>query len=460
MWRRAILIACAAVLLLGGAAALVVRHLLGSDLVRSEIEQQLAARLGETVHIGSASASIFPRIAIDLHDLTVGTPASARLGRVQIVTGIRGLFAHVISDAELIVDDGRIAWPLPFSVGASASVGAPATPSVRIESVRRITLHDIELVTALPPIVLDIDASLAGDRLAIGNLVARSGETRLEAAGAVESLSRVEGRLTVKGRVNVDGYTAQDVGATLAFTPQRFALAPLRFAMFGGTFDGRLDADIHGAEPQLQLKGSVSKVDVADLLAKSGSSGGITGRLSGDAALAAAGADGAALLRSAHGTIHATVVNGALPHLDLVRTVVLAFGKPSGVPPQGSGSSFIRLGGTCALANGTATTSGLSLESRDFDMNGRGALRLESGLVDAHVNAVLSREFTSQAGSDLRRYAQEDGRVIVPVTVSGTLTQPSVFVDVAAAARRAVGNELRRRASSLLNRLFKKKKRG
>ena len=58
---------------------------------------------------------------------------------------------------------------------------------------------------------------------------------------------------------------------------------------------------------------------------------------------------------------------------------------------------------------------------------------------------------------DLRRYAQQDGRVVVPATVGGTLTNPTVFVDVAAAMRRAFGNELKRRATDFLGGLFKKK---
>jgi len=454
------LVAAAALLVLGGGVLLVARHLLGSDLVRSHIEQQLASRLGQPVHIGSAEASVFPRIGIALRDVTIGAPASVRLGHVQVVTGARGLMSRRIADAELILEDGRILWPLPFSLAPPASPGAAAAPSFRIESVRRIHFRNITLATGLPPVVLDADGSLDGDRLAIDSLIARSGDTRLEAKGALGSLDRLEGRLNLTGRVNVAGYEARDLRATLALAPQRFSLSPLSFAMFGGTFEGRLDADIRGAAPRLQLKGAIARVDVADVLKNTGSSGGITGRLGGDVALAAAAADGAALLQSARGMVHATVADGSLPHLDLVRTIVLAFGKPSGAPPQGSGSAFTRLRGTFALANRTLTTSDLSLASRDFDLNGRGVLRLDTGVVDARADVVLSPSLTGQAGTDLRRYAQQDGRVIVPVTVSGALAQPTVFVDVAAAARRALGNELHRRASSLLDRLFKKKKGG
>jgi hypothetical protein len=86
-----------------------------------------------------------------------------------------------------------------------------------------------------------------------------------------------------------------------------------------------------------------------------------------------------------------------------------------------------------------------------------GSLRLATGAVDARADVVLSKELTAQAGTDLRRYAQEDGRVVVPASIGGTLQHPRVAPDIAAATRRAVGNELKRRVKSFVDDLFKKK---
>jgi hypothetical protein len=188
-----------------------------------------------------------------------------------------------------------------------------------------------------------------------------------------------------------------------------------------------------------------------------GTAGGLTGTLGGSVTLSATGADAATVLQTARGTIAAAILNGTIEHLDLVRTVVLAFGKPSGVPPQGSGSAFTRLGGTFALANRTLTSTDLSLASRDFDVNGRSTFRFPTGAIEARGDVVLSRELTAQAGTDLRRYAQEDGRVIVPAIVAGTIEQPQVTIDVQAAAARAFQNEIQRRAKSLFEGLLKKK---
>jgi hypothetical protein len=98
------------------------------------------------------------------------------------------------------------------------------------------------------------------------------------------------------------------------------------------------------------------------------------------------------------------------------------------------------------------------MTSRDFDLAGRGTVHLASGGLSARANVVLSSELTSQAGVDLRRYAQEDGHVVVPAVLGGTLQKPTVTLDVAAAARRALTNELERRTRSLLEGLFKRKK--
>ena len=87
-----------------------------------------------------------------------------------------------------------------------------------------------------------------------------------------------------------------------------------------------------------------------------------------------------ALGNSAHGTATAAITDGVIPGLDMVRAIVLAFGKPSGAPPPGSGSAFKRLGGDFAIQNGTVRTNNLAFTSRDFDMAGRASLVVQTGI--------------------------------------------------------------------------------
>jgi hypothetical protein len=111
------------------------------------------------------------------------------------------------------------------------------------------------------------------------------------------------------------------------------------------------------------------------------------------------------------------------------------------------------------MAGGTLRSDNLAMASRDLDLAGTLTLNLETGALASRADVVLSRDLTAQAGTDLRRYAQEDGRVVVPATLGGTLERPSVSLDLASATRRAIGNELRRRTKSFLDGLLNKKDR-
>jgi hypothetical protein len=436
-------------------------RVLGSDAARLRIEQELSTRLGQPVRIGSISAALFPDIAVDLRDVTVGQPEALKLGRVKVLTGLRALFADTLDIREVVVTDGRPGGPRPG-------------------------------------FTFDLEASVLGDRLDVKSLTARGPTTRIDGKGTLTSIANLEGAFEVRSdvldlseliaigaglgppdrasraataspspmhfvvkttapRVRFATYEFKDLSTTIDAAPAKFRLEDLSLGLFGGTFKGRLDADTHAAAPVVRLNGTLTRVNVADLLQHSGSAGGITGRLDAKVSLVAAGGDAASLLRSTRGTIEADVADGSMPHLDLVRTVVLAFGKPSGNAAEGTGTAFDHLAGTFALSAGTLRSDDLRLRSRDVDTNGRGTLGIESGAVDARADVILSPELTAQAGTDLRRYAQENGRVVVPATVGGTLANPKVFIDVGEAARRAFGNELKRRATDFIGGLFKKK---
>lgn len=500
--KKTLLVVLAVLVLLVIAGYVAARMVLGSSIVPEQLEQQLSARFGQPVHIGGATASVFPRVALDLRDVSIGTIPSVTLARVQVATSLRGLFSRTIEDAEVIVSDGRMTLPLPFSLVPDAAARASGV-GFTVNSIRKIVFRNVALVAGDQALTIDLDSSVVGDRLDISSLTAKAQKTHIDAKGALTSIATLEGALDATAdsldlnemiaigsalaapdrkassgnrtagapslmhvTINIKApkgqfgaYDFHNLSTAVDAVPGRFALNPLSIQIFGGTFQGRLDAETGGPVPALKLNGRVAGLDVTQLMKSSGSPGGLTGRLGGTVSLAGLGADAPALMRTARGTIAAVVTDGSLPRLDMVRSIVLAFGKPSG-PPQGSGSAFSSLGGSFALANAVLTSDNFSIKSRDFDMNGRGTLRVDSGAVAARADVALSPELTAQAGTDLRRYAEQGGRVIVPTTISGSLDAPSVSLDVAAATRRALGNELQRRATSLFEGLFKKKKGG
>ena len=502
MLRKLLLAVVLLLLVVAGAVYFFADRMLASDLVRRQIEQQLATRLGQPVHIKTIAASIFPSVSVHLQDVAIGEPPTVRLGDVQLVTGLRGLLSRTIIDGQVIVSNGRVMLPLPFAPGAGASSSATAASGFTIVSIRTITFRNLDVAAGPQTVHVDLDASVDGDRLAISRLLVRGKTTGIEASGTLTSIARLQGTLDAQARaLDLDevlaiasaftaagpqapspapakagdvvpihivariaaasgqfaSYAFRDLSSTIDLVPGRVVLSPLSVGAFDGTFRGTLEVDSTRRMPRLQLKGRLDGVAVPALLKAGGSAEGMTGTLGGTVALTADGSDAASITNNAHGTMAAVIADGEIQHLDMVRTVVLAFGKPSGASHEGSGSRFSRLGGTFTLANATVSSNDVALASPDFDMSGEVTLRLGSGAISGRAEVALSEELTAQSGTDLRRYAQQDGRVVVPVTVSGTLSKPVAFVDVAAAAKRAFANEVQRRAKDFLGGLFKKK---
>jgi len=147
--------------------------------------------------------------------------------------------------------------------------------------------------------------------------------------------------------------------------------------------------------------------------------------------------------------------------LHLVRTIVLAFGKPA-PGSAGGGDRFTRIGATMQLANNIVRFSTISFASTDVDVDGSGTLNLAAGAIDVAGKARLSEALTAQAGRDLVRYTADANRVTVPVTVTGPVSAPRVNVDAGAVLRRAAENEMKsqikKRTEGLFDRLTGRKK--
>lgn len=514
MIRKLLIVVVAVAVVLAATLALYARSVLGSDSVRAALEAQLTAAFGRRTTIGEAGASIFPRVALTLRDVRVGDPPDIQLQLVAISTGLGGLFSRRVEDAEIAVTGGRVSLRAAAAIagagaspppgggprGAASPQAPPAsdTTAFTVASVRSIAIDGVEISDEDDRIAISARSSYDAGALQIDRLTVQSDATELDISGTLDTRT-LEGRLDVRGsRANLDelvglaaglaaappgardgatvrrrmaakvdldqgtfsGYAFSSLRAELALDGSTIELKPLSFAAFTGDFAGAVTVRTAGAQPAVQVRGQARGIDVGRLAENAGRAGSITGRLAASIAINAFGSAADALRRSARGTLDVEITDGAIPGLDMVRTLVLAFGKPSGVPPEGSGSAFTRLGGVFDVEGPVLRTDSLAFASRDFDMHGRARLATDTGALDAATTVLLSRELTAQAGTDLRRYAIEDGRVIVPARISGTLANPSISLDLAAAAQRALENELKRRAKDLLNDLFRRRKGG
>ena len=111
---------------------------------------------------------------------------------------------------------------------------------------------------------------------------------------------------------------------------------------------------------------------------------------------------------------------------------------------------FTRLGATLRVADGSASTDDLRFESKDLLLNAAGNVRADATSVNLAGKVQLSDELSKQAGSDLTRYTQDQGRVTLPATITGPANNLSVRIDVAEMAKRAITNRATEEAQKRL----------
>ncbi len=473
------------------------------DGMRRALEQQATARLGQPVRIQAARGQIFPRPGIGLRRVEIGEPVRLTLANVDISTDLRALLNRRIEDATVVIADSTIQMPLPFALPGQDGSAKPAPaeqarsaessdpPSgIRLVSVREISLRNVHIVSRGREIRVSADSSLNGNRLTLSRFTADSGSTSLQVEGVADLEPRVDAKLQAKAnKIDVDELLA----LAAAFTPEhqaarrgapsqpmkvvaqlkadsataagvqvtqfttditldgdRIALSPMSFGLFGGTYDGSLNGRL-GDSMSMTLRSRLKGLNVAQLAEFGGSADTVSGTLSGEGTFNAQGADMAAVLASANGKGSASIVDGTIKRLNLVRTVVLFFGRPA-PEKQEATDRFERIDTSFSLARRVFRADTFSMHSRDADLNGTGTLALETQQLEGTIDMILSEELSAQAGTDLARFTRAENKVVLPARLGGTLQQPQITINATAAIRRGLQNEIERRFKGLFGR--------
>ena len=492
--RRLLLFVLGGIIVLVAGAAAAAYWFLSGDGVRRAIEQQASAWLGQPVTVGSASGQIFPRAAINLGDIRVGNPVRLTLADVQLSTDLRALVNRRIEDATVTIADSRIEMPLPFSVPApegETTASSSSGGAVTIGSIRAIALRNIQIVSRGREVRVAADSALAGDKLTLERFTAESGGTAMNAEGEVTFAPSIDARLRVKAnKLDVDellaladaftpprsaagghasttaaaapriaarvsaatasaaGVEVSQFATDLEVVGDRVSLSPLSFQLFGGQYQGSLNANL-GKAMSLSLRSRLQNIDVAKLAAFGGSPDTINGTLTGAGTFSGEGADVAGVLAGARGMGTMSIASGEIRRLNLIRTIVVFFGKPAENAPAAT-DKFDRIDASFSLARQVFRADAFSMHSPDVDIVGSGTLTLGDEALDGGLDLSLSEGLSAQAGNDLRRYTREGNRIVLPARIGGTLSSPRLTIDAAAALKRGLRNEVERRLKDLL----------
>jgi uncharacterized protein involved in outer membrane biogenesis len=489
-----------------------VRSVFAQDGVRTALAAQLSKSLGQPVEVGSIGATIYPRVTVNLGDVTIGNPARIRVQKLHVGADFGALLSRRIEHARLELSGAHVQLPLPaFSVGSGSAAEPSSKPPVEIVSVDVVALHDVEIVSGGRTLTGDVEIVPDGKALTLKKVALVADKARVDVSGRITDMAGPVGDITIKaGALNFDqllafandfsngagiasgpahatsrgagrstavpmniGVSLEATRATMGaltidrlkgtarITSQAMTLAPVSFGVFGGRYDGSLVFTL-GAVPDFKLNAALSGVDTAAAAAFAGSPGTISGRLSGRINLTGRGMEASSVMKTARGTARIDIVDGNIKNLGLIRTVVVATSGRADASASGGSRDepFTKLGATFTIANGSASTQDLRFESKDLLLAAAGTMRLDGSAIDLPGQVQLSDELSKQAGRDLVRYTQEGGRVTLPATITGSASAPQVRIDVASMAKRALTNRATEEAQKALKKglsgLFKK----
>jgi uncharacterized protein involved in outer membrane biogenesis len=501
------------------------RTVLATETVRTAIASQISKFLGQPVTIGQIDATIYPRLTVNLENVGIGQPAKIHVQRLQIGTDLRALLSRRIEHARMNFARARIELPLPdFAVGSTSTptpAGDAASSSpLEIVSIDQVTFSDVEIVSGGRTLHGDVEVVPRGTGVVVRKVALTADNATIDITGAIEDLAGPTGELTIRaGELNIDqlmtfvsdfsagsGVSAISGGAsapvaapgkavsssratmdlwisieadratmgTLTLhkltgrahaTPDGVTLEPTSFGAFAGRIDGSLALSL-GAVRDFHLAGTLSNIDVTAVTAFVGSPNTISGKLAGRIDLIGRGMDPQSVMKTARGTTTIEITNGTIKNLGLIQSVIVATSGRADAEVSATDASkdepFTRLGGTMTIADGSASTQNLKMESNDVLLDASGAVRLDGTLINLAGQVQLSGELSQRAGRDLVRYTQDSqGRVTLPATIGGSADNPQVRINVASLAKRAVANKAKEEAQRALQRglgrLFKKK---
>jgi uncharacterized protein involved in outer membrane biogenesis len=518
MFKKVLVGALLAILLLSIGLFVWVRAVFTQDNVRTALAEQLSKGLGQPVKVARIAATIYPRVTVNLKDVTIGEPARIHVQTLHVGADFGALLSRRIEHARLELSGAHVELPLPdFSISSGRS-GSASKPPVEIVSIDEVVLRDVEIVSGGRTLTGDVEVVPEENGLTLRRVALVADQARIDVTGRISDLSGPVGQVAITaGALNFDrllafatdfaagtgtgsttpakpaprpatnrnaaptGAPRMDIAVSLAadratmgtlaleklagkarITAATMALEPIGFGVFGGRYDGSLVFTL-GAVPDFRLNASLAGVDIAAATAFAGRPGTISGRLSGKLNLSGRGMDASSVMDTTRGTARINIVDGVIKNLGLIRSVVVATSGRADASVAGAGTRdepFTKLGATLTIAGGSASTEDLRFESKDLLLAAAGTVRPDGSAINLRGQVQLSDQLSRQAGRDLVRYTQEEGRVTLPATITGSAAAPQVRIDMAGVAKRALTNRAKEEAMKALKKglpgLFKK----
>ncbi|HNP37854.1 MAG TPA: AsmA family protein [Woeseiaceae bacterium] len=298
---------------------------------------------------------------------------------------------------------------------------------------------------------------LAGDHINLDRYMAPTNEDAAAAAAGEEPPLEIpvelirsldaQASLTI-AEVLLAGMQFADVEVGINNRNDKLRINPFTATFFDGSYQGDIQIDATGDVATLSVNEKIQDVSLAPLAKTLFEQDNITGLVNGNFVLSGRGNNMNDVQRNLNGNVSFTLKDGAYEGTDLWyelrRARALLKQEPAPAATLPARTPFSTVSATGKVTNGVMQNDDFLAELPFMQLQGKGSVNLVSSKVDYALSArVFDRpELVSKATpaeiADLTK-------VVVPLRITGTLTEPKIGVDLADAAKARVADELKSR---------------
>jgi uncharacterized protein involved in outer membrane biogenesis len=250
------------------------------------------------------------------------------------------------------------------------------------------------------------------------------------------------GTVTV-GLIKYDQLVLTDVKSNVTLDRGIIRLAPLTSGVYSGQQTGEIVLDTRQDPATVAINMKMQKVDGNKLLSS------VTSMKDTLYGLLAAGANArfsvggtSNFAQSLNGQLALDLSDGRLAKVDLLNQLA-NIGKFLGATSASRQpfTDVTKLTGTLNVVNGLAQTDDLKVVIPGANLAAKGTANLATNALNLHVTAVLSKDLSQRVGGTgvggfmQTALANNNGELVMPLLVTGTLDQPKFAPDVEEVAR-------------------------
>jgi len=239
---------------------------------------------------------------------------------------------------------------------------------------------------------------------------------------------QVDGQLSVK-QIKIENLLLDNVELIIRANNGLLKLDPMKMNLYEGSYQGSVQIDARGEEPEYRVAETLEGVQIGKLLTDYMGEDRIAGEMAANASLTTRGEWLSALKKNSNGSMDIAFTDGALKgfnlrySIDRVRAKMSNKPEPSRQPLQTDFSSLTMSG---KIRNGIFSSNDLKLLAPLLRVGGEGIANINDNTIDYRVDVKLVGTVAGQQGGE----ADELSGLLIPVRIVGPFENPKIDVQL------------------------------